>query len=56
MPATAVLPPGPRLPLLGALVGPGRDPLAMFQGFARRHGDVTFFKLGGERCYFINPR
>ena len=51
---TAVLPPGPRLPLLGTLVGPGRDPLGMFAGFARDYGDVTFFKLGSERCYFIN--
>jgi cytochrome P450 len=55
MRAVAVaLPPGPKLPLLGAMVGPGRDPLAMFQGFARRYGDVAFFKLGAERCYFIN--
>lgn len=47
-------PPGPRLPLFGTLVGPGRDPLATFQGYTRDYGDVTFFKLGGERCYFIN--
>jgi cytochrome P450 len=47
-------PKGPTLPLLGALVGPGRDPLGMFQGYARSYGDVTLFKLGGERCYFIN--
>ena len=26
----------------------------MFQGYARTYGDVTLFKLGGERCYFIN--
>ena len=49
-----MLPPGPRLPILGALVGPGRDPLAMFTRYAREYGDVTFFKLGSERCYFIN--
>jgi cytochrome P450 len=48
------LPPGPRLPILGALVGPGRDPLAMFTRFARTHGDITFFRLGGERCYLVN--
>ena len=47
-------PPGPHLPLWGALVGPGRDPLAMFQRYARQYGDVTFFKLGAERCYFVN--
>lgn len=52
MPAAA-LPPGPRLPLVG-LVGPGRDPLAMLQRLAREHGDVTFFRLGHERCYFVN--
>jgi cytochrome P450 len=49
-----VLPPGPRLPIFGALVGPGRDPLAQFAGYARHYGDLTFFKLAGERCYFIN--
>ena len=54
MSTAAALPPGPRLPLLGALVGPGRDPIAMFTRYAREYGDVTFFKLGGERCYFIN--
>ena len=53
-PAPASRPPGPRLPIIGALVGPGRDPLAMFTRFARDYGDVTFFRLGGERCYFIN--
>ena len=26
----------------------------MFQGYARQYGDVTFFRLGGERCYFVN--
>ena len=49
-----VNPPGPKLPLLGALVGPGRDPLAMFTRFARVYGDVTYFRLGSEHCYFIN--
>jgi cytochrome P450 len=54
MTTAAAVPPGPRLPILGALVGPGRDPLAMFTSYAREYGDITFFKLGGERCYFIN--
>jgi cytochrome P450 len=40
--------------MFGALVGPGRDPLEMLTRFARMYGDITFFKLGGERCYFIN--
>jgi cytochrome P450 len=54
MTTTAVPPPGPRLPIFGALVGPGRDPLAMFTSYARDYGDVAFFKLAGERCYLIN--
>ena len=50
-------PPGPKLPVLGALVGPGRDPLKLLSRFAREYGDITFFRLGTERCYFINhPR
>ena len=28
-------PPGPRRPLLGALISPGRDPLKLFARFAR---------------------
>jgi cytochrome P450 len=40
--------------MFGTLVGPGRDPLEMLTRFAREFGDITFFKLGGERCYFIN--
>ena len=52
--ARSTLPPGPRLPIFGALVGPGRDPLEMLTRFAREYGDITFFKLGSERCYFIN--
>jgi cytochrome P450 len=26
----------------------------MFQGLARRHGDIAFFRLGSEHCYFVN--
>jgi cytochrome P450 len=52
--AVAVHPPGPRVPLLGSLVGPGRDPLRLLTRFAREYGDVTFFKLSAERCYFVN--
>jgi cytochrome P450 len=52
--AVAVHPPGPRVPLLGTLVGPGRDPLQLLARFARDYGDVTFFKMAAERCYFIN--
>ena len=52
--AVATLPPGPRLPVVGALVGPGRDPLKMLTRMARDYGDIAFFKLGAERCYFVN--
>ncbi len=47
-------PPGPRRPLFGALIGPGRDPLALFTRLTRTYGDVVFLRLGGEQVYFIN--
>jgi cytochrome P450 len=47
-------PPGPTFPIFGALVGPGRDPLALFQHYAKCYGDVTSFRLTTERCYFVN--
>jgi len=40
--------------MFGTLVGPGRDPLAMLTRFARDYGDMAFFRLGSERCYFVN--
>jgi cytochrome P450 len=39
---------------MGMLVGPGRDPLQLLTRFAREYGDVTFFRLGAERCYLVN--
>ena len=48
------LPPGPRGRMIGTLVVPGRDTLALLTRFAREYGDISFFRLGGERCYFIN--
>ena len=51
---SALLPPGPRRPLLGALISPGRDPLKLFTRFAATYGDVVHFRLGSERVYFIN--
>ncbi len=48
------LPPGPRRPILGTLITPGRDPLALFTRMARTYGDVVFFKLSGEQAYFVN--
>src|SRR6476619_3159124 len=48
-------PPGPRRPMLGALISPGRDPLKLFTTFARTYGDVVHFRMGGEHLFFINP-
>ena len=47
-------PPGPRRPLLGALISPGRDPLKLFARLARDYGDVVHFRMGGERVFFIS--
>src|SRR5262245_31276740 len=52
--ASAMQAPGPRRPLLGTLVGPRRDPVALLTGFARTYGDVVRFRMGSERVYFIN--
>ncbi len=55
--APAGPPPGPRTPFLGTLISPGRNPLVLFQRFAREYGDIVYFKLAGERAYFVNdPR
>jgi cytochrome P450 len=51
---TGSRPPGPRRPLFGALISPGRDPLKLFTRFAREYGDVVYFTLGGERVFYIN--
>ena len=53
-PDPALRPPGPRRPLLGALISPGRDPLKLFRHFAATYGDVVHFRLGSERVFFIN--
>ena len=47
-------PPGPRRPFLGALIRPGRDPLALFSRLARTYGDLVHFRMGGEQVYFLN--
>jgi cytochrome P450 len=47
-------PPGPRRPFLGALISPGRDPLKLLSRFARDYGDITYFRLSGERVFFLN--
>jgi cytochrome P450 len=46
--------PGPRLPLLGGLISPGRDPLSFLTNLTRTYGDITFFRLAGEECFLIN--
>ena len=51
---STVRPPGPRRPMLGALISPGRDPLKLFARLAGTYGDVVHFRLGGERVFFIN--
>ena len=50
----ARLPPGPRRPLLGGLINPGRDPLGFLIRLTRTYGDVAYFRLGSERAFFIN--
>jgi len=40
--------------MLGTLIMPGRDPLAVLTKFARRYGDITYFRMSGERVFFVN--
>ena len=47
-------PPGPRRPLLGTLITPGRDPLALFTRLVHKYGEIVHFKLAGEHAYFLN--
>jgi cytochrome P450 len=50
-----VMPPGPKLGLLGSLIyRPGRDPLAFFTNLARTYGDVASYQMGGEQVFFVN--
>jgi cytochrome P450 len=48
------LPPGPLLPVIGPLIMPGRDPLTFFTRLVRTYGDVAYFRMGGERVYFVS--
>ena len=48
------LPPGPRRPLLGALISPARDPLALLTRLARIYGDIVHLRVGGERAFLLN--
>ncbi|MCA1583833.1 MAG: cytochrome P450 [Acidobacteria bacterium] len=47
-------PPGPLLPMIGTLMMPGRDPLAIFTRLARDYGDISYFRMSGERVFFVN--
>jgi cytochrome P450 len=40
--------------MVGMLIMPGRDPLALFTRFARTYGDIVFARMSGERVFFIN--
>lgn len=46
--------PGPRWPVVGGLIGPGRSPLSLFTDLARTYGDVVSFRLGSERAVYLN--
>ena len=48
------LPPGPRRPLIGGPIFPGRDSLALFTRLARTYGDIVHLRMGGERAFFVN--
>lgn len=54
-PSRTPRPPGPRsLPLIGEAPGFARDPLAFLTGLARTYGDISYFRLGGVRVFFVN--
>lgn len=53
-PHAALRPPGPRRPLLGALISPGRDPLKLFIRLKQEYGDVVYFTLGAERVFLLS--
>lgn len=48
------LPPGPRRPLVGSLVAPGRDPLALFTRLARTYGDIVRLRTLGEEMFLVS--
>lgn len=53
--AKASLPPGPRARFPGAiLLALRRDPLAFFTTTARRHGDISGFRVGPVNVYLLN--
>ena len=48
-------PPGPRrtIPLAGVLAY-RRGPLPFFQNLAQQYGDISYFRLGPTRAFFLN--
>jgi len=40
--------------MLGAIISPARDPLALLTRLARTYGDVVYFRIGGERAFLLN--
>ena len=54
MPSAASHPPGPRgLPLIGVARSFTGDPLAFLTGVAEKYGDISTFRLGPIRVFFI---
>lgn len=47
-------PPGPRRPILGSLIAPGRDPLRFFSGLAATYGDLVHFRMMGEHVFLVS--
>ena len=47
-------PPGPRWPILGSLIAPGRDPLRFFSGLAATYGDLVHFRMMGEHAFLVS--
>ena len=54
--ARSALPPGPKgNPYFGRLVDASRrDPLNFMLELAREYGDISTFRVGRERVYFVN--
>ena len=51
---TSRLPPGPRWPLVGSLIAPGRDPLTFLSKLAATYGDVAHFRMMGEHAFLAS--
>jgi cytochrome P450 len=48
-------PPGPKRKLLGGnFLDFRRDSLSFLQKVAREHGDIVYFRLGGQETFFLN--